>query len=72
MPQEGKISLLGLANWTDDLFSQMHWPDPFLPTTVNDEEVDPILSTDAFLDEVQGRINDFSCPGAYDFRKILD
>ena len=52
MPQEGKISLLGLANWTDDLFSQMHWPDPFLPTTVDDEEVDPVLSTDAFLDEL--------------------
>lgn len=52
MPQEGKISLLGLANWTDDLFSQMHWPDPFLPTTVDDEEVEPILSTDAFLDEL--------------------
>lgn len=52
MPQEGKISLLGLANWTNDLFSQMHWPDPFLPTTVDDEEVDPVLSKDAFLDEL--------------------
>ena len=52
MPQEGKISLLGLSNWTDDLFSQMHWPDPFLPTTVDDEEVDPVLSQDAFLDEL--------------------
>lgn len=52
MPQEGKISLLGLSNWTDDLFSQMHWPDPFLPTTVDNEEVDPVLSQDAFLDEL--------------------
>lgn len=52
MPQEGKISLLGLANWTNDLFSQMHWPDPFLPTTVDDEEEEPILSKDAFLDEL--------------------
>ena len=55
MPQEGKISLLGLANWTDDLFSQMHWPDPFLPTLIDDEEVEPVLSTEAFLDELYSR-----------------
>lgn len=55
MPQEGKISLLGLANWTNDLFSQMHWPDPFLPTTVDEEEIDPVLSKDAFLDELYSR-----------------
>ena len=55
MPQEGKISLLGLANWTNDLFSQMHWPDPFLPTTVDEEEIDPVRSKDAFLDELYSR-----------------
>lgn len=52
MAQEGKISFLGLANWNSDLFSQMSWPDPFLPTTVDDEEVDPVLSKEAFLDEL--------------------
>ena len=52
MPQEAKISFLGLANWNSNLFSEMNWPDPFLPTTVDDEEVDPVLSKEAFLDEL--------------------
>ena len=29
MAQEGKISLIGLANWNPELFSEMAWPDPF-------------------------------------------
>lgn len=52
MPQEGKISFLGLATWNSNLFADMNWPDPFLPTTVDDEEVDPVLSKEAFLDEL--------------------
>ena len=52
MPQEAKISFLGLMNWNSNLFSQMSWPDPFLPTTVDDEEEDPVLSKEAFLDEL--------------------
>lgn len=48
MPQEGKISFLGLANWNEDLFQNMSWPDPF--TGVN-----PILDQDAFLDELYSR-----------------
>ena len=52
MPQEAKISFLGLATWYSELFSQMNWPDPFLSTTVDDVEVDPVLSKDAFLDEL--------------------
>lgn len=29
MAQEGKISFIGLANWNEDLFSDMCWPEPF-------------------------------------------
>ena len=45
MAQEGKISLIGLANWNDDLFSEMNWPDPF-------DGDDPILDPGAFLYEL--------------------
>ena len=52
MPQEAKISFLGLANWNSNLFADMNWPDPFLPTEVEGEEVDPVLSKEAFRDEL--------------------
>ena len=52
MPQEAKISFLGLATWNSNLFADMSWPDPFLPTEVDGEEVDPVLSKEAFLDEL--------------------
>lgn len=52
MPQQAKISFLGLANWASDLFDLMNWPDPFLPTTVDNVEVDPVLDKDAFMDEL--------------------
>lgn len=29
MSREAKISFIGLANWNDDLFSEMNWPEPF-------------------------------------------
>lgn len=45
MAQEGKISLIGLANWNDDLFSQMCWPDPFDGDT-------PALDQEAFIYEL--------------------
>ena len=58
MPQEAKISFLGLATWNSNLFADMSWPDPFLPTMVDDEEVDPILSKDAFLDELYAQTSE--------------
>ena len=45
MAQEGKISLIGLANWNSELFSEMNWPDPFDGDT-------PALDQDAFLYEL--------------------
>ena len=45
MPQEGKLSFIGLANWDEDLFEQMCWPDPF-------DGDDPILDKQAFLFEL--------------------
>ena len=57
---DAKISFLGLANWDSDLFSQMSWPDPFLPTEVDGEEVAPILSKDAFLDELYAQTAELS------------
>ena len=45
MAQEGKISLIGLANWNDDLFSEMNWPDPF-------DGDEPALDQGAFLYEL--------------------
>ena len=41
MAQEGKISFIGLANWNDQLFSEMCWPDPF-------DGDDPVLDREAF------------------------
>lgn len=55
MPQEGKISFIGLANWNENLFQDMYWPAPFLPTTVDEEEVDPVLDKQAFLFELLSR-----------------
>lgn len=55
MPQQGKISFIGLANWNENLFQDMYWPDPFLPTTVDGEEVDPVLDKQAFLFELLSR-----------------
>ena len=48
MPQEGKISLLGLANWNENLFGNMNWPDPF-------NGVSPVLDKQAFLSELFSR-----------------
>ena len=45
MPQEGKLSFIGLANWNEDLFADMCWPDPFDGDT-------PVLSKEAFLYEL--------------------
>ena len=45
MPQEGKLSFIGLANWDEDLFENMCWPDPF-------DGDDPILDKQAFLYEL--------------------
>ena len=45
MAQEGKISLIGLANWNSELFSEMNWPDPFDGDT-------PALDTGDFLYEL--------------------
>ena len=45
MAQEGKISLIGLANWNEDLFSEMNWPDPF-------DGDEPALDQDAFIYEL--------------------
>ena len=48
MPQEGKISFIGLANWNEDLFEDMCWPDPF--------DVDePVLNRGAFIYELLAR-----------------
>ena len=52
MAQEGKISFLGLYQWDHNLFSLMNWPDPFL---TDDEEEDPVLDMDAFIDELLSR-----------------
>ena len=48
MPQEGKISFIGLANWDDDLFEHMCWPDPF-------DGDEPVLNQQAFLYELLAR-----------------
>ena len=48
MAQEGKISFIGLANWDEDLFENMCWPDPF-----NGD--DPVLNRQAFLYELLAR-----------------
>ena len=48
MPQEGKISFIGLANWDENLFEDMCWPDPF-------DEEEPILSRQAFIYELLAR-----------------
>ena len=45
MPQEAKISLIGMIHWNNDLFSEMSWPTPF--TGQN-----PIMDQDTFLDEL--------------------
>ena len=45
MPQEMKLSFIGLANWDGDLFSTMNWPDPF-----NGNE--PVLDKESFLLEL--------------------
>ena len=45
MAQEGKISLIGLANWNEDLFSEMTWPDPF-------DGDEPALDKGSFLFEL--------------------
>lgn len=45
MPQEAKISLIGMINWNNNLFSEMSWPTPF--TGEN-----PIMDQDTFLDEL--------------------
>ena len=48
MAQEGKISFLGLANWNEDLFSDMCWPDPF-------DGDSPVLNKAAFIYELLAR-----------------
>lgn len=48
MAREAKVSFLGLANWNEDLFQNMSWPEPF--TGEN-----PVLDQDAFLDELYSR-----------------
>ena len=45
MAQEGKISFIGLANWNEDLFSDMCWPDPFDGDT-------PALDQQSFIYEL--------------------
>ena len=45
MAQEGKISFIGLANWNEDLFSDMCWPDPF-------DGDEPVLDQQSFLYEL--------------------
>lgn len=45
MPQEAKISLIGMIHWNNDLFSEMSWPTPF-----TGEE--PEMDQDTFLDEL--------------------
>lgn len=45
MAQEGKISLLGLANWNENLFGNMNWPDPFTGDS-------PVLDKQAFMYEL--------------------
>lgn len=48
MPQELKMSFIGLANWNANLFHDMNWPDAFLGET-------PDLDKDAFLYELYAR-----------------
>ena len=45
MAQEGKISFIGLANWNEDLFSDMCWPDPF-------DGDEPALDQQSFIYEL--------------------
>ena len=45
MPQEAKISLIGMVHWNNNLFSEMSWPTPFTGQ-------DPIMDQDTFLDEL--------------------
>lgn len=45
MPQEAKISLIGMVHWNNNLFSEMSWPTPF-------NGQDPIMDQDTFLDEL--------------------
>lgn len=51
MPQQGKISFIGLANWDGDLFKDMYWPAPFTA----EEGEEPILDKEAFLYELFSR-----------------
>lgn len=45
MPQEAKISLIGMVHWNNNLFSEMSWPAPFTGQT-------PIMDQETFLDEL--------------------
>lgn len=48
MPQEGKLSFIGLANWDETIFDLMCWPDPFDGDT-------PVLDKEAFIYELFAR-----------------
>ena len=45
MAQEIKVSFIGLANWNEDLFTDMCWPDPF-------DGDEPALDQQSFLYEL--------------------
>lgn len=48
MAREAKISLIGMTQWNNDLFSEMSWPTPFTGSN-------PIMDQDSFLDELLSR-----------------